>query len=188
MTEEAKQKAEAKALADKVIVDAAAEAAKQAEEAKQKAEAEADAVAIAEKDAKIKKLEEERDNYKAVALKRLGKLEGDADFLAGADGNKELSVAEQVRLALLDREIETEKKAKDVELSRVIRENSELKLALKNRPDTAMGGDNGGSDVVVKDNIFSTEQINELKKRAIRLKVDPDKFVENAKKNFIARK
>jgi hypothetical protein len=178
MTEEEKKVADAKALAD-------AEVAKQAVEAKNKAEAEADALAIAEKDNKIKKLEEERDNYKAVALKRLGKLEGDADFMAGTNDSGEMSVAEQVRLALLDREIEIERKAKDDEMKRVLRENSELKLALKNRPDVSMdGGEGSGGAGEVKDNVFSVSQIAEMEKRAKRLNIDPVKYIENAKKNL----
>lgn len=142
---------------------------------------------LAEKNARIAQLEEERDNYKAVALKRLGKLPGDAEFLAGEEGQKELTVAEQVRIELLNREIETEKKAKEDETRRLIRENNELKLALKNRPDTPMGGESSG-DKEVKDNVFSPEQVKIMKEKALRLKVDPDKFVETAKKNFLARR
>jgi hypothetical protein len=126
---------------------------------------------LALRDEKISKLEEERDNYKAVALKRLGKLPGDAEFLGGDDG-KEMSVAEQIRIALLDKEIESEKKAKDEETKRLVRENSELKLALKNRPNQS------------KDNVFSAAQLEDLRQRAIRLKADPEKFIENAKKNL----
>jgi len=143
---------------------------------------------IAEKDAEIKKLETERDNYKAVALKRLGKLPGDADFLAAGDEDKgELSVAEQVRLALLDKEIEAANKAKEEETKKLVRENAELKLALKNRPGDSIGGGSGG-EPEVKDNVFTAEQIQAMKARATRLSVDPDKYVENAKKNFSSRR
>lgn len=142
---------------------------------------------IAEKDAKILKLEEERDNYKAVALKRLGKLPGDAEFLAGEDGNKEMSVAEQIKLALLDKEIESEKKAKDDETKRLVRENSELKLALKNRPNQSIGSDSGNGGVVVKDNILTETQIAALTAKAISLKADPAKFIENFKKTLQAK-
>ncbi len=181
MTEEETKAAEA-AVAAKATADAEAKA---AQDAADKAALEADPLAL--RDAKIAKLEEERDNYKAVALKRLGKLPGDADFLATEEGQKELSVAEQVRLALLDREVETERKAREDETKKIIRENNELKLALKNRPDPSLGGDSG-SGTEVKDNVFSAEQIKVMKEKAIRLKVDPDKFVESAKKNFLARR
>lgn len=134
-----------------------------------------------------KKLIEERDNYKNVALKRLGKLPGDADFLAGGTDNGEMTVAEQVRLALLDKEIESNKKAQDEATRKILKENSELKLALKNRPGDSLGGDSGGT-VEVKDNVFSDTQIEVLKAKAISLKADPDKFIENAKRNFLSRK
>jgi phage repressor protein C with HTH and peptisase S24 domain len=142
---------------------------------------------IAEKDKEIAKLKGERDNYKAVALKRLGKLPNDAEFLGGEEDEKELSVSEQIKLALLEKEVESKEKEREDEIKHILKENSELRLALKNRPDISIGGD-GGSSKEVKDNVFSTEQIAELKKRAERLKVDPDKFVENAKRNFLARK
>jgi hypothetical protein len=172
MTEEEKKVADAAALAE-------AEAKKVLEDT---------GAVVAEKDAKIAKLEEERDNYKAVALKRLGKLPNDGEFLSGDDDEKkEMSVAEQIRLALLDKEIESEKKAKEDELKRIIKENGELKLALKNRPDTSLGGDSG-SVVEVKDNVFTADQINEMKKRATRLHLDPDKYIENAKRNFNAHR
>ncbi len=170
--------AAAKVVVDKAVKDEADRLAK--EEADKKALEVDPLKELKEANAKLK---EDYENIKKVALKRLGKLPGDADFL----GNEELSVAEQIRLALLDKEIESNKKAEEEATKKLIRENSELKLALKNRPNPAIGGDSGqGADV--KDNVFSTEQINALKQRAIRLKTDPDKFVEKAKKNFLARK
>lgn len=171
MTEEEKKAAEAAALA-------VAEANKALEEVDM----------IAEKDAKIAKLSEDLENYKAVALKRLGKLPGDADFLAGGDDDKkELSVGEQIKIALFEKEIESEKLAKDKEVNNLKNKVSELTLALKNRPESSLGGDSG-SVVEVKDNVLTTGQIEELKKRATRLGVDPDKFVESAKKNLAAHR
>lgn len=131
------------------------------------------------------KLTEDRDNYKNVALKRLGKLPGDADFLSGKDG-EELTVAEQVRLALLDKEIELNKKAQEDETKRIIRENSELRLALKNRPGSGIGGDSGSS-TEVKDNVFSEAQIETLKQRALKVGADPEKFIAAAKANLQKR-
>ncbi len=128
------------------------------------------------------KLQEERDNYKAVALKRLGKLPGDAEFL-DKDGNGELSVAEQVRIELLNREVEKNKEAEKAEITRILKENSELRLAAKNRPGSSMGGDSGSSSEV-KDNVFSASQLEALKARAIRLKADPEKFIQAAKDNL----
>lgn len=134
---------------------------------------------IAQKDAQIVKLEQDLDNYRKVAMKRLGKLEGDADFL----GDESLSVAEQVRLALLDREIESEKKAKDELYKQALKENAELRLALKNRPANSIGGDST-TVVEVKDNVLSESQLASLKAQALRLKADPDKYIALFKENL----
>lgn len=138
--------------------------------------------ADAAKDAKIKKLEDEVHNYRTVAMKRLGKLDGDADFM----GDSELSVAEQIKIALLDREIESEKKANDDEKKQLVRENAELKLALKNRPGNSIGGDST-TTVEVKDNVLSPEQITILTEKAKRLKTDPEKFINEFKQTLLKR-
>lgn len=175
MTEEEKKAADeaAKAQAD-------AEASKKAEE---EAAAKAAEDAIAAKDEEIAKLKEDRDNYKNVALKRLGKLPGDAEFLEGVDEKSGLTVEEQVKKTLLDREIARKESDKDNEAKRLARENAELKLALKNRPGGSMGGDSGSSSEV-KDNVFSAAQIEELKARAKRLNADPIAFIQKAKDNL----
>ena len=141
---------------------------------------------LKEKDEIIAKLAEERDNYKKVALKRLGKLPGDDDFINNGEGET-LSVAEQIRLALLDREIENAKREREradaEEKARLKRENEELRLALKNRPDLSIGGDSGTA-IEVKDNVFSKDQLDTLRARAMRIGADPEKFIEKAKANF----
>lgn len=157
-----------------VEVDAAALAVAEAEASK----------SIDERDAKIKKLEEERDNYKNVALKRLGKLPNDAEFLDDNAGTESgLSVQEIVKNTLLEREIALEKAEKELEIKRLARENAELKLALKNRPDSGMGS-GGGESADVKDNTFSSQQLAALTARAKVLKIDPQKYIEKAKQNL----
>lgn len=139
---------------------------------------------IEAKDAEIAKLKSERDNYKTVALKRLGKLEGDAEFM-GVDKESGLTVEEQVKKTLLDREIARIEQEKDQKLKVQAREIAELKLTLKNRPSTVVaGGDSDTTGKESKDNVFSEEQLKALRERAIRLKADPEKFIENAKNNF----
>jgi len=133
---------------------------------------------------RAEKAESDRDNYKAVALKRLGKLPGDAEFL-DKDGNGELSVAEQVRLELLNKEVEESRKAEKEAKEKIIKENAELRLALKNRPGASIGG-GSGETLEVKDNILSEQQIAVLRSKAERLKVkDVDAFIETAKKNLL---
>lgn len=128
---------------------------------------------------------EERDNYKNVALTRKGKLSGDADFFK--EGNEsELSVAEQVRIALLERDVEKTLEAERQAQAKLIRENTELRLALKNRPGSSIGGDSGSSSET-KDNVFSVAQIAELTAKAKRLGAEPEKFIQKAKENLMKR-
>ncbi len=172
---------EEKAAAAKAEADAAQ--AKLDEEAK--AALEADKVTLIE--AENAKLREERDNYKEVALKRLGKLPADSEFLGDSGADISSLIEEKVKIALIDKEIARKELEKELEIKRITKENAELRLAIKNRPEGSIGGDSGGS-IEVKDNVFTSEQIAVLKKRALSLKADPDKFVENAKKNLLARK
>ena len=170
-----------KAAADQKAMEEAAVAA----EAEKAAAGQAAEEAIAAKDAEIVRLTKEKDNYKTVALKRLGKLDGDADFM-GVDKDSGLTVQEQVRAELLQREIDKIQAVKDLETRRLARENAELKLALKNRPNGSIGSGSGsGSSTEVKDNTFSEAQLTDLRQRALRLQADPEQFIENAKKNLI---
>lgn len=142
---------------------------------------------IAEKDEEIAKLKDDLENYKIVALKRLGKLPGDAAFLAG-EGKSELSVEEQVKMILLQKEIDASEKAKDELSKKLVRENSELRLALKNRPDQALGSDSGNGGLVVKDNILTEAQITSLTAKAKSIGADPEKFIANYKKTLANQK
>lgn len=134
----------------------------------------------------LARAEADRDNYKTVALKRLGKLPADAEFL-DKEGKADLTVEEQVRIALLDREVEAAIKAKDVATDKLIKENSELRLSLKNQPGSGLGS--GGSEVgpEVKDNVFSEAQLVDLRKRAALIGADPEKFIAKAKENLARR-
>lgn len=182
MTDEEKAAEVAKAVAEAAAIAKAAEDKKAADEA----EVNAATTLLTAKDAEIAKLQEDLGNYKNVALKRLGKLPGDAGFVAG-DEDTGLTVEEQVKAALLEREISIKQAEKDTEIRRLAKENAELRLAAKNRPGDATGGGSGGPTTEVKDNTFSPAQLEELKKRAIKLKADPEKFIENARKNLQAR-
>lgn len=140
---------------------------------------------IAAKDAEIARIATERDNYKNVALKRLGKLPGDADFVAGMDEKTGLTVEETVKKTLLDGEYAKASAEKDEISKKLAKENAELRLALKNRPETALGGGSGDT-LEVKDNILSEQQIASIKATAVRLKVkDVDAYVETAKRNLL---
>lgn len=181
MAEKTKAELDAEIVEAKKIADAAAEAVK--------AQAIIDAEATFDaKDAEIKKLTEERDNYKNVALKRLGKLPGDADFVAGIDEKTGLTVEEQVRKTLLENDIAKAERAKEEENRKLARENAELRLALKNQPNKSLGGGGSEGGPETKDNVFSEAQLADLRKRAEMLKADPEKFIEKAKENLLARR
>lgn len=171
----------------KTTEEIAAEQARAAADAQAFADTEAAKVIepLTKKDEEIAKLKDERDNYRKVALKRLGKLPGDADFLEGADKETGLTVSEQIRQALIDREITEAEKAKDSLIKDQTKKISELTLALKNRPSASLGGGSGDA-LEVKDNVLSEAQIANLKARATRLKVkDVDAFIETAKQNIL---
>jgi hypothetical protein len=141
---------------------------------------------IAEKDKEIAALKLERDNYRNVALKRKGKLPGDADFFAGADETTGLTVEETVKQTLIEQELSRKEGEKDSVARQLAKENSELRLALKNRPGESLGGDAGGSSES-KDNVFSDAQIKDLTARALRLKVDPKDYIASFKEKLAAR-
>ena len=141
---------------------------------------------LAEKDAEITQLKKDRDNYRTVALKRKGKLPGDAEFFEGANETTGLTVEEEVKKTLIEREINRLEDAKDIEARRLAKENAELRLALKNRPGESLGS-GSGSSTEVKDNVFSPAQLEVLRQKAERLKADPEKFIEAAKKNILSR-
>lgn len=141
---------------------------------------------ITQKDEEIAKLRDDLANYKNVALKRLGKLPGDAEFIENADEKTGLTVEETVKKTLLEREIALAEQDKDARARQLEKENAELRLALKNRPGSGLGGDSGSS-TEVKDNVFSAAQIENLKERAKRLGADPQEFIERAKKNIQSR-
>ena len=143
---------------------------------------------ITAKDEEIAMLMEERDNYKEVALKRLGKLPGDSALFGENDKDISSIIEEKVKMALIDKEIARKELEKEVELKRILKENSELRLAIKNRPGEGIGSGEGSGGLDVKDNVFSKDQIEDLKARAKRLGADPDKFIENAKKNLNSHK
>ena len=141
-----------------------------------------------EKDKEITKLKSDLDNYKNVALKRLGKLPGDADFVAGIDEKTGLTVEETVRKTLIENNLLKTEEERNAEVKRLTRENNELRLAAKNKPGDGLGGAGDGSGPEVKDNVFSAAQIAALTERAKRVGADPEKFIAQAKENILKRR
>lgn len=139
---------------------------------------------LQQKDDEIAQLTTERNNYRTAALARKGKLPADSEFLGD---DFDAFVDEKIKSALVDNEITRKQAEKDAEYARVMKENSELRLAAQNRPGGAMGGSGGGSTVEVKDNVFSAAQIDALTQKAKRLGADPVQFIEKAKQNLARR-
>ena len=145
---------------------------------------EEDRLALVE--AELEKAKEDRDNYKAVALKRLGKLPNDAEFMGEGSKDIDTIIAEKVQIALMDKEVSRKETERLAEIDKIRKENVELRLALKNQPGKSVGGSSGGG-MEVKDNVFTSDQILAMHARAAKLKIDPVAYVESAKKNLQSR-
>jgi hypothetical protein len=139
---------------------------------------------IAAKDEEIAHLKEERDNYKTVALARKGKLPADS-VLLGEDFDE--LVKAKVQETLADVEINRINSDKKSETAKILKENAELKLALKNRPSASIGGGSGES-LEVKNNILSEQQTAQIRARGEKLKLSGEKldaFVAKATENLL---
>ena len=86
---------------------------------------------IAAKDAEIAKLAEERDNYRRGMLKAKGKLVEDVEPENEDDNSR---VKRLVQEALYDEKIGKAQAEKDGLLTKISKENEELKNALRSRP------------------------------------------------------
>lgn len=112
----------------------------------------------------------ERENYKKVALSKKGKSGDDTEE------SEDERIARIVQEKLLDtREANLLKKKADI-ADRVVQENKELKVALKNRAQIgASAGQGGGQGGDVKTDFWTPDQLAYFKKRGI----DPEKAKEN---------
>lgn len=137
-----------------------------------------EAVLIA-KDAELKQISTERDNYRRGMLKAKGKLSEDEDE-KNVEGGIELmrQIAREEVLATRESILSAEK---DVLIKKIARENSELKLAMKNKSQVsnASQGASNEDKITVKDNILTDTQLKDLKTRGF-----DDKMVERFKKNL----
>ena len=176
MNEEEKKALEAKALADK--------GGAQGKEGEATPDANDALLALLEsKDKDIERITEERNNYRKGMLKAKGKTSDEGD-------EPELSIAEQVSLAvkeaLLDSAITTAQKEKDEIVKKALRENAELKTAIKNRTGMNPTGQGAASDTEAlkpKDNFLSDEQIKHFKAQG-----KDDAWIERYKKTVMGNR
>lgn len=88
----------------------------------------------------------------------------------------------------LDEIAEEEKPANNIEdlikqNEEIKKQNAEILLAMKNKPQAGIGGGDAGS-LETKDNVLTEAQIAELTDRANKAHLDPTKFIESFKTNL----
>lgn len=135
---------------------------------------------LAAKDAELAKVQSDRDNYRKGLLKAKGKDGTDDSKDAVTDGNSvdiEALIEEKISERLSQSEEARIRQEKDALLKEVLRKNSEMALALKNRGQVAstVGGSNLDKDHVATETFFSAAQIEDLKAKGL----DPEKVKAN---------
>ncbi len=137
---------------------------------------------LAQKDAELAKVREEKENYRKGMLKAKGKLpedyQSDADDFEDADSHTRMIVRETM-LSTKEAQLQVEK---DQALKAVLKRNKELETALKNRnqiTSTSGEGSNQDKPEGKKDNYFSNDQISYFKSKGWS-----DEKIEAAKKNM----
>lgn len=138
---------------------------------------------LAQKDAEIAQVREEKDNYKKGLLKAKGKLpefnQRDTDE---TEEDVDSLVARKVQEAMLSTKEAQLNAEKDLALKAVLKRNKELEIALKNRGQVtspSADGSNQDKPEGKKDNYFSNDQIT-----ALRAKGYDDKKIELLKVNM----
>lgn len=116
---------------------------------------------LAEKDAEIVKLSEERNNYKKGMLKAKGKIDDIDDTEESIDEKIDRKVQER----LLDSQFIKAQKDKEDIIKQVLARNKELETAIKNRSQISSAGMGSSSDekLIAKDNILTDEHLKALK-------------------------
>lgn len=123
---------------------------------------------LAEKDAELARVRDEKENYRKGMLKAKGKLpqdEGSDDNDASPE-NLEAIVERKVQEKLLNTREAQIQAERDQALKAVLKRNKELELALKNRAQVASSsgqGSNLDKPEVKSDSFFSNDQIASLK-------------------------
>jgi len=116
---------------------------------------------LAEANARLAKLAEERDNYKKGMLKAKGKLEDD-DNDEDAPSIREIARAEALA-ALAETDLVRATQERDTIIASALKENKELRLALQNRPGGATATGGNSAVEIPKDNVLSEQQVQALR-------------------------
>jgi len=137
---------------------------------------------LAEKDAELAKISQEKDNYRKGLLKAKGKIPEDYQSDADEPETTEALIDRKVREAILSTKEAQLQVEKDQTISALIKRNREVETALKNRgqiSSSAGEGSNQDKPEGKKDNYFSNDQIS-----ALRAKGYDDAKIETLKKNM----
>lgn len=118
---------------------------------------------LSEANARIAQLATERDNYKKGMLKAKGKISDDEDDEDAPDMRE---IARQEALAVLaDTDYVKATTERDTIITKIAKENAELRLAIQNKPGTGTGGGSNQDTQKVKDNVLSEDQERDLRAR-----------------------
>lgn len=136
---------------------------------------------LADKDAELAKIKEERENYKRGMLIAKGKTKEDDEDAEGKPSVQEL-VRQAVREEMLSSKEQAIINEKDEIIKKALREKDELITTLKNRSQISTTGQGGSTETttVVSDGILSEEKIQQLKKTG-----KSDAWIEAYKKNLM---
>jgi hypothetical protein len=138
-------------------------------------------VLIKEQSDKIAKLETDKDNYRKMALKYKKDSKEEPE-----DVEPELSGDERIRAIVKEEfynsEIAEAQRKKDELLTKLVRENKELKVANKNSVKSNISSGGGGAEErEVPDNSISPEKLNELYAFADAAGLDRESFMKRYK-------
>jgi hypothetical protein len=137
---------------------------------------------LAEKDAQLAKVQQEKDNYRKGLLKAKGKIPEDYQSDTDEPETMETIIDRKVQEKFLSTKEAQLQAEKDQALRAVLKRNKELETALKNRgqiTSTSGDGSNQEKPEGKKDNYFSNEQIAYFKNKGWS-----NEKIEDAKKNM----
>lgn len=139
---------------------------------------------LARVNAELAKTNEDKENYRKGMLKAKGKLPD-----SGNSDDDELSLDEKIAIAVKGQILDTNeaklKQEKDELLGKVLKENSEMRVALQNRSQVSSGAQGASNETKIEPSgqFFSEAQIADLKKRGWN-----DAKIEAFKKNVLRNK
>lgn len=140
------------------------------------------AAILAEKEAELAKVQEEKENYRKGLLKAKGKMPVEEYPVDNLDETEEERISRIVDQRLLQTKESQLQAEKDAALAAVLKRNKELEIALRNRQQITASSGGSNSDKpetpIKNDNFFSPEQIS-----ALRAKGYDDKKIEALKVN-----